>query len=68
MIVEFLDINDEVIGTIRTTLIGLSASGVGRTILEGHRRPSAPQDSDAKLMNKYSDWSNGYERSRVRDA
>ncbi len=67
MIVEFLDIDGEIIGTIETTLTGLKASGHGRTILEGHRHPSIIQKSDAKLMAKYSDWSNGYERSRVRD-
>ncbi len=68
MIIDFFDINGEKAGTIETTLTGLKGSGMGVAILEGHRHPSIIQKSDAKLMGKYSDWSNGYERSRVRES
>lgn len=68
MIVEFLDVNGEVVGTISTTLTGLKASGAGRTILRRERQPSRFPTSDAKIMDKYGEWSNGYERSRVREA
>ncbi len=68
MIIEFLDIDDEVIGTIRTTLTGIRATGAGRTVLQSNQRPSRFPLSDAAIMNKYSEWSNGYERSRVRES
>ncbi len=68
MIVEFLDIDDKVIGTIETTLTGLKATGVGRPVLQGAQQPHPFPPSDAKIMDKYSEWSNGYERSRVRES
>ena len=66
--IEFLDSSDKVVGTITQTLTGIEATGAGRTVLEAAQQPSRFPPSDKRIIARYSEWSNGYMRSRLKGA